>query len=81
MDTGWKTILLYAVARRDGSAQLSLSFPPVRIIASALTFFCNTAGLRTLQFLPQDRIQGTISSSEFNVILSSKVPSVDSWIR
>jgi hypothetical protein len=56
------------------------SFPPVRIIARELTFFCNMAGLRIRQFFPQDKIQGTISSSELSVSLTSKVPSANSWI-
>ena len=56
-------------------------FSGLGIIASDSTFLCNSGGLRTRHSFPQERIQGTISSSAFSVILSSSVPSANSWIR
>ena len=46
--------------------------------AKILTFFRSFAGLTTSQFFPQERIQGMISSKEFRVKESSRLPSANS---
>ena len=45
-----------------------------------LTFLWSFTGLTTSQSFPQERIQGMISSREFRVKDSSRLPSANSWI-